>query len=234
MIGGVVEPFETNTYNRRYVAYRRPLSHQESEISEDTGFWRRLRFQFSPPKVSPHPHAVFYAVGANMSVRVDAAREAGGFTEARGAGEEESLARPLRARYGPQTVQIFPEIVMKHNFHPSLRDTWRRSQSYGRTNGREWVKDRDIPSVSPLLPSTALVAVLVAIVSPFSALAVVFLSPFVLYRRWWDWYKDGGSREALIYPYVQASEELATNLGFIQGATRELRSRRMRRLDSVP
>jgi GT2 family glycosyltransferase len=226
MIGGLVEPFETDTLNRRYAAFRRPLRHQEGTISEDAGFWTRLRYQLSPPKLPAAPRSVFFTVGANMSVRVDAAREAGGFTEVSGAGEEESLARPLRAKYGPETVRLFPNIVMLHNFDASLQDTLRRSRSYGRTSGREWVRDRDIPSVSPLLPSAMLLACFVAVVSPISALVLILLSPYVLYRRWFAWYRSAGAREAIVYPYVQAGEEIAHNVGFVQGAWRELRTRR--------
>lgn len=226
MIGGLVEPFETDTFNRRYVQFRRPLRHQEAAVNETTGFWTRLLYQLSPPAVRLETHAVYFTVGANMSVRVDAARDAGGFTEVRGAGEEERLARPLRARFGPDTVQLFPNIVMRHNFHPSLRDTLRRSRSYGRTNGSDWIKDHDIPSISPLLPCAALTAGLIAVMSPVSAVLVLALSPYVLYRRWYGWLKSGGTRETILYPYVQASEDLANNVGFIQGAWRELHSRR--------
>jgi glycosyltransferase involved in cell wall biosynthesis len=226
MIGGLVEPFEINTFNRRYVAFRRPLRHQEAEVSEDAGFWPRLLYQFSPPSVGSEPHPVYFTVGANMSVRVDAAREVRGFSEVPGSGEEESLARSLRSKFGPHTVQLFPGIVMHHNFHPSLRDTFRRSRHYGRGSGRDWVKDRDIPSVGPLLPCAALVAGLVAIVSPVSSLVVFVLSPYVLYWRWFGWLRARGSREAIVYPYVQAGEDLANSLGFAEGAWREFGRRR--------
>jgi glycosyltransferase involved in cell wall biosynthesis len=226
MIGGLVEPYETDSFNRRYVAFRRPLRHQEAQLSEEVGFWPRLRYQFAPPEMQQDPRPVFFTVGANMSVRVSAAREAGGFSERRGAGEEESLARPLRAKYGPLTVRLFPNIVMLHNFHPSLRDTYRRSRSYGRGSGREWVKDRDIPSLAPLVPCAVIVAGAVAIASPLSGLVVFVLSPYVLYRRWFTWRGDGRPREAVFYPYVQAGEDIANNVGFVEGAWHEYRSRR--------
>jgi glycosyltransferase involved in cell wall biosynthesis len=225
MIGGIVEPLETDTFNRRYVAYRRPLRHQEASVSEAAGVWARLLYQLAPPIRGSEPRSVFFTVGANMSIRVSAARDIGGFAEYRGAGEEESLARPLRSKFGPDTVRLFPQIVMHHNFDASLRDTLRRSRSYGRTSGREWVRRRHIPSLSPLMPGAAVVAGIVAVISPPSALIVLLLSPYVLYRHWYTWLREGGAREALVYPYVQASEDLANNVGFIQGAWRELRTR---------
>jgi glycosyltransferase involved in cell wall biosynthesis len=221
MIGGLVEPFETNTFNRRYVAFRRPLRHQEAVIDESAGLWPRLTHHLRPPELRLDPRAVYYTVGANMSVRVQAAREAGGFGEARGSGEEESLARPLRSRFGPNTVQLFPDIVMQHNFDASLRDTMRRSRSYGFGSGRDWVKSRGIPSLSPLLPIAVVTAGAVAIVSPVLSVVLFVLSPFALYRRWFSWRRRAKTREVILYPYVQAGEELANNVGFIQGAWRE-------------
>ncbi|MGB8197096.1 MAG: glycosyltransferase family 2 protein [Acidimicrobiales bacterium] len=225
VIGGVVEPYETDTFNRRYVQFRRPLVHQEAQVDETAGFWTRLHYQFSPPSARLEPRPVYFTVGANMSVRVSAARDAGGFTEVPGAGEEESLARPLRARYGTNTIQLFPSIVMRHNFHPSLRDTLRRSRNYGRASGSDWAKNRDIPSISPLLPCATVVAGLIAVASPASSLVVLALSPYILYRRWFSWLRAHSAREAIVYPYVQAAEDFASNVGFIQGAWAELRLR---------
>lgn len=225
VIGGIVEPYETDSLNRRYVAYRRPLRHQEEEINESTGFWTRLRHQLSPVESPANPRAVYYAVGANMSVRVDAARGVGGFSDARGSGEEESLARPLRKAFGTGTVRLFPHIVMYHDFDVSLRDTLRRSRSYGRTNGRRWAQERSIPSLSPLLPCAVLGAAVVAIVSPVASIVAFIFSPLVLYRRWITWFKKDGSGEAIVYPYIQAGEDIANNIGFIQGAWLEVRKR---------
>jgi glycosyltransferase involved in cell wall biosynthesis len=226
MIGGLVEPLETDTFNRRYVAFRRPLRHQESEINEDAGLWPRLLYQLAPPEMRLDARTVYFTVGANMSVRVATARQVGGFSEDRGSGEEESLARPLRSKFGRQTVQLFPNIVMQHDFDPSLRDTFRRSRSYGRASGKEWVRDRDIPSLAALLPGAALVAVAIAVVSPVLALVAFALSPYVLYRRWFAWRRESGVREALVYPYVQAGEDIASNVGFTEGVWHELRTRR--------
>lgn len=230
MIGGLVEPIETDTLNRRYVAFRRPLSHQEADVSENTGFLRRFRHQLWPPAMLPAPRPVYYTVGANMSIRVDAAREVGGFSDARGAGEEESLARPLRSKFGPETVQLFPDIVMNHNFDASLQDTFRRARSYGRSKGRDWVRDRDIPTVAPLIPGATLVALAVAVVSPVLGIVLWALSPYLLYRRWIAWWKTSGSREAVAYPYIQATEEIFNNVGFVEGAWREFRHRHRHRM----
>jgi glycosyltransferase involved in cell wall biosynthesis len=224
VIGGLVEPFETDTLNRRYVKYRRPLRHQEIDIDENATFWSRLLYQLSPPAPRSDPRPVYFTVGANMSVRVAPARDVGGFPEDPGAGEEESLARHLRSMYGTGTVQLFPRIVMRHNFNRSLRDTFRRSRSYGRASGRAWARERGIPSVAPLLPGAILCACLIAVVSPMASLVALVLSPYFLYRRWFSWLRASRSSETIFYPYVQAGEDIASNVGFAQGAWRELRS----------
>jgi hypothetical protein len=155
-----------------------------------------------------------------MSVRVAAARDVGGFTESRGCREEESIARPLRRRHGDQTVQFFPDLVMLHDFDVSVRDTLLRARSYGRTYGRDWVKDRGIPTLRPLPLVAVLTAGLVAVRSIRVAAATLVLSPLFLYRRWIAGIREGGGPEVLAYPYVQALEDVAGNVGFVEGWSR--------------
>ena len=226
VIGGLVEPYETNTLNRRYVQFRRPLRHQEEAINESASFWTRLKYQLSPPTVDPLPRPVFYTVGANMSLRTSAAREVGGFSEVRGAGEEESIARPLRSRFGPNTVQLFPDIVMYHDFKGELRDTLKRSQHYGRTNGQQWVSQHKLPSVSSLVPGAFIASALFWLVSPLAAVVIFVLSPYVLYRRWFRWRRQGGPWESIFYPYIEAAEDMSSNLGFLRGAWHQIRAKR--------
>jgi hypothetical protein len=66
-------------------------------------------------------------------------------------------------------------------------------------------------------------------VSPVFAVLTFVLSPFFLYRRWIEWWKTSGSREAILYPYIQAGEEIMGNVGFAQGAWHEYRSRQLQK-----
>jgi hypothetical protein len=59
-----------------------------------------------------------------------------------------------------------------------------------------------------------------------SSLLVFVLSPYLLYWRWFTWLREGGPREAIVYPYVQAGEDLVNSLGFAEGAWREHGRRR--------
>lgn len=225
VIGGPVIPYTLDTLNRRYAAFRRPLRPQDLALDDRAGFWTRMRLAFLPPSLPDERRAIYYAVGANMSVRAKAARDVGGFTERRGAGEEESLVRPLRERYGEQTVQYFPDIVMQHDFHPSTRDSLRRARMYGRCHGRDWVLERGLPRVRPLPAASVTGAALVAIASLPLAFLALAASPFFLYRGWLAQLREQRSAEALLYPFIAAGEELADNVGFLEGAIQTARQR---------
>ena len=227
MIGGLVEPLETNTFNRRYVEFRRPIVHQEDSINETSGFWRRLAYVLISPSPKFNRRSIYYAVGANMSVRVSAAKFAGGFTKARGAGEEESLAKPLRKIFGTSTIQLFPEILMHHNFHPSLMDTFRRSQSYGKSHGRDWIGERDIPTILPIPGIHFLGTGLLVLVSPSASIFYFLLSPYALYRKWANNLRRTKNFESLLYPYIQLTEEYSGNIGFLKGSVNAIRSKVM-------
>jgi glycosyltransferase involved in cell wall biosynthesis len=221
VLGGVVEPLARDTFNRRYVSYRRPLRAQEASLHETAGLLTRFRHALVPP-VLDGPRPVYFTVGANMSVRVDAARAVGGFTTERGAGEEESLLVPLRARFGPETAWLFPDLIMRHDFRPELGDSLRRARSYGRTLGRNWVRDRDIPSLAPR-PLVAVCAVVAAsLVGAAAAVLTLLVAPLVLYRGWTQ--RLGEHRgEALLYPYVHLVEETVGDSAFLGAAWRTWR-----------
>lgn len=217
-IGGVVEPLETNTWNRRYVKVRRPLVHQEELLNESAGFFERLKYVFFPPSWESTRRSVYFTVGANMSLLTSRAREVGGFTAEKGAGEEESISRPLRAIYGPRTIELVPSIIMYHDFAPSVADSFRRARSYGRTSGRNWIRDRDIPS----LPPRPLIAAVIGVILGWSKGSWAFIAllalPPVLYRNWVHELRHQFRTETISYPYLQFVEEIFGIVGFIQGA----------------
>lgn len=225
VIGGPVRPWTLNTLNRRYVAYREPLRAQEADLHNRASLRTRLRHAFAPPPQPDLRRAIYYAVGANMSVRTEAARDVGGFTERRGAGEEESIAVPLRARFGESTVQYFPDVVMFHDFGASLGDSFRRSRMYGRSHGRDWVRDRSSPRVRPLPIVASTVVAGAALVSIPVAVLLFPLAPLLMYRKWVHYLRGHRDPEVLVYPYLEAIEEFADNVGFLQGAVAELTGR---------
>lgn len=221
VIGGPVVPLSEDSFNRRYVAYRRPLRPEEAALSDTAKPLTRIRYAFFPPSVEDLPRTIYYAVGANMSVRADAARRAGGFTDRRGAGEEESIVRPLRELYGEHTVQYFPDVVMRHDFGRGVGDSFHRARMYGRSHGRDWLRDGGTPMMRPIPMTSAMLVTAAASIGLTVAMTILLVAPLVMYRRWFDYARRHRSLEVIAYPFVEAVEELADNLGFIEGAASE-------------
>lgn len=223
MLGGSVLPLETDTLNRRYVRYRRPLAPQEAYLDERAGLLARLRYALQPPRERPERRSVFFVAGANMSVRVGAVREVGGFPEVWGFGEEEGCSRALRLRFGAETVQFFPDLIMFHNYRPLVHDTLRRARAYGRSAGRDWVSRKGIPSLRPLPVLAVLAAGAVTLFSAPVALLAIVAAPLVLYRNWFAAMRASRDFEPAVYPYLQMVEEFVCNVGFVEGMVRAAR-----------
>jgi glycosyltransferase involved in cell wall biosynthesis len=225
VIGGLVEPLEMNTWNRRYVAVRRPLVHQEEVLNESANFFSRLKNILFAPHWNTERRSVYFTVGANMSILTSRAIEVGGFTSERGAGEEESIARPLRAVYGTATVELDPGIVMFHDFAPTLTDSFRRARSYGRASGRDWYRDRDIPSIPPRPVIVTIVGLALVPLIGIWALVTVVPMTLLLYRSWAAAILKMRSIEILSYPFLQLFEEMISIVGFVEGVHRSSASK---------
>jgi glycosyltransferase involved in cell wall biosynthesis len=218
VIGGSVRPLATDTFNRRYVDFRKPLCAQELGGNGDTGLVPRLRRALFPPPARTGRRPVLSTAGANMSLRLSAVREAGGFDPAiHFGGEEETLCRHLREAFGPDTVLFVPEIEMIHNFRPNLGDSLRRSHAYGRSHGQRWRREGGIPTVQPIPFLIAGIALALLAWRPkLGALVAAFL-PALLYRGWLDRCKASTSLEPVLYPYVRLLEDVAGEAGFLAG-----------------
>jgi len=223
MIGGTILPLSTNTYNRRYVAYRCPLAPQEAELDENATLAIRFRFALAPPRTRTERRTVFYPAGANMSVRTHAVRQFAGFPEWRGFGEEEFCATRLRKAFGKGTALFLPDIIMYHDYNASLRDTFRRARAYGWSAGRKWAESSGIPSIKPVPLIGAILSASVALVSIPVGVFILAASPLLLYRRWVFEIRNNQSLEAMSYPYIHAAEDLATDVGFARGYLQEIR-----------
>jgi glycosyltransferase involved in cell wall biosynthesis len=218
IIGGSVVPLETDTLNRRYVAFREPLLPQEASLDEHASLARRLRFAFLAPTPRDERRSVYFVIGANMSIRRSAVLEVGGFDETPSiAGEEEGIARKLRAVYGSETVQYDPSVVMRHDYARSLADTFRRSRTYGRAYGRRFADSGGIPTIRPV-PGAALVFGACGwLLSPVVGAIALAASPFVLYRRWITKPQQATKIERCAFTYLQLLEDVCGNVGFLEG-----------------
>jgi glycosyltransferase involved in cell wall biosynthesis len=216
VFGGPVVPVAVDTLNRRFVAARRPIQVQETDLDSSATFLKRLRRVLVPPSIPDVPRAVFYTVGANMSVRREAFVAVGGFsTGLKVGGEEEDLCSKLSERYGTSTVWFEPTLVMGHDFHKELSDTLRRARAYGGGAGRKFINRGGVPSVPPR-PFIAIGLSMLAGHKKHSRgfiAAVVLLS--LLYREWITLARREHRIEPVIYPFVNMAEESMTVLGFL-------------------
>jgi GT2 family glycosyltransferase len=218
VIGGSVRPLATDTFNRRYVDFRRPLCAQELDGDGDTGLVPRLRRALFPPPDRADRRPVLSTAGANMSLRLSAVREVGGFDPAiHFGGEEHVLCRRLRETFGPDTVLFVPEIEMIHDFRPNLGDSLRRSRAYGRSHGQRWRREGGIPTVQPIPFLVAGIALALLAWRPKIGALVTALLPPLLYRGWLDRCKATGSMEPVAYPYVRFLEDIVGEVGFLAG-----------------
>lgn len=218
VIGGPVRPLATDTFNRRYVDFRRPLCAQEFDGDGDAGLVPRLRRALFPPPDRADRRPVLSTAGANMSLRLSAVREVGGFDPAiHFGGEEVTLCKRLRKTFGPDTVLFVPEIEMIHDFRPNLGDSLRRSHAYGRSDGQKWRRKGGIPTVQPIPILIAGIALPLLAWRPKLGALVTALVPPLLYRGWLDRCKSTGSMEPVLYPYVRLLEDIVGEVGFLAG-----------------
>jgi GT2 family glycosyltransferase len=218
VIGGCVRPLVVDTFNRRYVDFRKPLAPQELPRNPNPGVAARLHRALFPPPPRTGRRSVFSTAGANMSLRLSAVREVGGFDPAiHFGGEEDALCRRLQEAFGCDTVQLVPEIIMPHDFRSNLGDSLRRSRAYGRSHGQQWVRRQGLPTVQPIPFLIAAITMPVFAWRPkFGALLVALLPP-LLYRGWLARCRETHTIEPILYPYVRLLEDVAGEVGFLAG-----------------
>ena len=166
---------------------------------------------------------VLSLVGANMSYRREAIETVGGFDELiRFGGDEEKLCERLRTHYGEDCLWFEPEIVMGHEYEPSIKDTFRRARAYGRGSGREWARNGGMPSLRPgiiAISGISVLGLLAGVVGASWAVVggiwagVLLIGPVVLARHT----IDGENAEKYLYPYLTLALEGANLVGFFNG-----------------
>jgi glycosyltransferase involved in cell wall biosynthesis len=219
-VGGPVVPVAPDGFMAGYLQRHNPLRPLELDLarSDKLGyrFFLYLRRQWAAGEA--HGQRDVYAfVGANMSFRKDAVIDAGGFDERfRFGAEEGDLCRRLGRLFPASRLVFTPQARVVHHFEPSLRDTLRRSRSYGLGSARLY---RKWPGQRPaLFPWPVLVLAMLACSVPFPVFAAVaFAAPLVLY--------PGAARTALsrrragclLDAYIRLAQETCENAGFLRG-----------------
>ena len=215
-IGGYVSAWETDTFNRRYLATSDPHRPIEQDYLIDPGFWERLALYFSPRRHSGF-RPVFDVVGGNMSFRREALIIAGGFdSEVRLGGFERRACERLQKMFGQLCVYADPDLVIAHDYHPTLLETFARAVRVGTTMGRDFVWSRSLPSLR-LGSITVLASVVLGSTINWPSAAGCFVIVTVLvFRRLVDLNK----RESLAFPFIAFIEESLKNWGFVVGLWR--------------
>lgn len=211
-VGGFIVPHTLDTLNRRYLGASDPHRPTERDFI-DASFSTRLRLAVRPPQrdgVRP----VYALVGGAMAFRREALLAVGGFApEIRFGGFETRLCEALRARFGDACLLADPAIIVAHNYHPDLRETFRRAFRVGSYIGRDFAWRGGLPSLRPNPVLIAGAAAIGLLLSPAAALLGGLTATFALYGR----VARGRLLERPLYPLLLALEEGAKNAGFLSG-----------------
>lgn len=228
-IGGLVHSRSEDTFNRRYLALNSPLTPTPLTLSESGGFLQRLRAYVTHENVVSSVASdvpVAYLVGANMSFRRESLNLIGGFDSSRTFGGDETyVCRKLRETFDSECLLCVPDISIAHDYAPGFRDSLRRAYAFGKGLGRDYVEDGGTPSLRPL---SALVLVLLptAIFIPTMLVFALLFLPAIVEIRWIRSAFDSRKPERLTYPWLVVCQEMAHNLGFAIGWSKQARHER--------
>jgi glycosyltransferase involved in cell wall biosynthesis len=217
--GGSIVPAGPDGFMLGYLRRNNPLEPLELNLATSENLLYRLYLyvlrQWNPAERHDR-RDVYSLVGANMSFLRSALRQHGFDERFRFGAEDLDLCLRVPREFPGGRLVFTPDAVVRHHFVPSLRDTVRRSRSYGRGCARLY---RKWPSMPPtIFPGPVLVAaLLVAGIFVPKLLAAAVLVPQLMYPQ--------GLRLALVLrkpscaldAYVQLAEETYGNVGYIQG-----------------
>ena len=218
-VGGSIVPAGPDGFMLGYLRRNNPLEPLELNLANSENLLYRLYLYLLrqwKPEERHDRRDVYSLVGANMSFLRSALRQHGFDERFRFGAEDLDLCLRVPREFPGGRLVFTPDAVVRHHFVPSLRDTVRRSRSYGRGCARLY---RKWPSMPPtIFPGPVLVAaLLVAGIFVPELLAAAVLVPQLMYPK--------GLRLALVLrkpspaldAYVQLAEEAYGNVGYIQG-----------------
>jgi GT2 family glycosyltransferase len=219
-VSGPIIPRTPPGYLSGFLTRNNPLVPLELELTGSYSlpyrFWLYLRRQWSAqPRTGPRD--VYSFAGANMSFRRKVLFEAGQFDERFrfGAEELDMCMRVAQHRPGARLAFV-PAARVVHHFKPQLRDTLRRSRSYGVGSAR---LHRKWPSLPPtMFPGPVLVLALLAAAVWLPALAVAAVAaPLALYPRGLRAAIRDHQAPALLDAYVRLAQETCEDIGIAGG-----------------
>ncbi len=235
-VSGPIIPRTPPGYLSGFLTRNNPLVPLELELTESYSlpyrFCLYLRRQWSAqPRTGPRD--VYSFAGANMSFSRKALFQAGQFDERfRFGAEELDLCMRVAQSLPGARLAFVPTARVVHHFKPQLRDTLRRSRSYGIGSAR---LHRKWPSLPPtMFPGPVLVLMLLAAAVWRPALAIAAaVTPLVLYPRGLRAAIREHQAPAVLDAYVQLAQETCEDVGIIQGFWRFRRLAPERPRDAV-
>jgi glycosyltransferase involved in cell wall biosynthesis len=218
-VGGPIVPLAPEGFMLGFLQRNNPLAPLEMNLAHSEKLLYRLRLyvlrQWAPEE-RQDKREVYMLVGANMSFLRAVIAEVGFDERFRFGGDDLDIALQLRRRFPEGRVVVNPNAVVRHHFKPSLRDTLRRSRSYGRGGARicrKWPTAR--PTIFPG-PVLVLVLLVVSIFVPY-LLAVAVVLPQLMYPKGFRLAVSSRKAPYLLDAYVQLAQEAYGNVGCIQG-----------------
>ena len=223
-IGGYVVANETETISQRYADQLRVLS-PTLLTRTNQNFVKRIQNYYSPNPIISGPGLSL--VGANMSFRRESLIEVGLFKELiTFGGDETDLSARLIKLYGDTAIYLDSQILVRHSFGRSYRDSLRRSRGYG-FGASNFLRRKDTSVMpTPTLSLLVLLYVIAAIcyllisdsflVANLVSLILTTVTLFFLYLR-----KAGiGILELFknpVLPFYFLAVEAMENIGFYKG-----------------
>ena len=217
--GGTVVPCAPVGYMLGYLQRNNPLLPLELNLARSEKLLYRLYLYVLAQWKLQGRHdkrEVYSLVGANMSFTRDALVAAGFDERFRFGGEDLDICLRLPRDFPGARLIVTPGAVVRHHFVPTLRDTMRRSRSYGRGCARLY---RKWPSMRPtFFPGPVLIIALLAAAIFFPPLLIAAVPlPLVMYPKGLHLAIARREPACVLDAYVQLAEEAAGNIGYVQG-----------------
>lgn len=220
-VGGAVLPCQGPGFVLGHLARHNPIGPQELELAASSSLPYRFRL-YLRRQWAGQQHRGMRAVRtvptANLSVRRDALLAVGGFDEGiRGIGsEDDDLCYRLRRAFPDSQLIFEPDATVTHHFKPSLRDTMRRSRSYGRGSALMYRKWPHVPATFFPFPIVVLAFLVLSVRYPI-LLAAAVVAPHAFYPQGLRAALRGRSPASMVDAYLQLLQETCDDVGFVQG-----------------
>ncbi len=218
-VGGDIIPCAPEGFMLGYLGRNNPLLPLEMNLARSEKLLYRLCLYIQRQWLLQDFHdqcEVYSLVGANMSFRRSALCKTHFDERFRFGAEDLDMCLRLPRDYPNTHLVVNPDARVKHHFLPSLRDTLRRSHTYGRGCARLY---RKWPSMRPtIFPGPALVLALLFASAFFPILLItVLLLPQLIHPKGLRLVVALKRPACALDAYVQLAEETCGNVGYLKG-----------------